>query len=72
MNPRYSLLQAAIGCALLALMTSYIRIDDSGVWPRNIVLVSLFMVIAGLALILRAAIVSIDRRLRALEEHKQN
>ena len=72
MNPRYSLLQAAIGCTLLALVTSYITIDDSGVWPRNIVLVSLFIVIAGLALILRAAIVSIDRRLKALEEHKHN
>lgn len=46
--------------------------SSAGLWPRNILIVSLLIIMAGLALIMRAAVVSIEERLKALEEHEHN
>lgn len=68
MNPRNSLIQVSIGCVLLALIASTVKIDDPGTWPHNIPIVSLLFVIGGLAWTVRSAFISIENRLKALEE----
>jgi hypothetical protein len=67
MSPSGLLLRFAIGCAICAVLAGTLGINGSNSW---IPITAIFICIGVFAIITRSAIVTIEERLRKIEQQK--